>query len=219
MVIRAEVGDQPDVSFLVGDLGRVSSSSGSWLVRDIVDAVVLIDLAIGVHHGHFVSLMGETILLQMVFLFAVSADDVEVPDRGGGGGGASLVAGLAIVLEVGEGHVVVANDSDLVELLVRQVVPDDLPGFLILKFGLDGSDAGEPLVVILMFSRLRATLTLSVKVSLAASRTLSWMPSFRPARKSWCLMYLKASALASWTVEAVALMAAMVAGFLSVRRL
>ncbi len=96
MVIRAEVGDRPDVSVLVGDLGGVSSSSSSGLVRDIVDAVVVVDLAIGIHYGRFVSFMGETILLQMAFLFAVSADDIGVPDRGKGG--SNLVAGLVVVL-------------------------------------------------------------------------------------------------------------------------
>ncbi len=54
-----------------------------------------------------------------------------------------------------------------------------------------------------MVSRLRANLMLSVKVSLAASRTLSRMPSFNPARKSWCLMNLKVSVMPSALMSAV----------------
>jgi hypothetical protein len=224
MVIRAGVGDQPNVGVLVDGLCVMISSSGSGgLVRYIVDMVVLVNLAIGFHHWSLVSFAGEAIFLQMVFLFALPADHVGVPDRGGGGAGLVAIVALAIVPGAGDVLVVPANDSDLVQLLVSHVVPDDLSGLLILKVSLDGGNAVEPLVVVLDF-RLRANLTLSVKVSLASSRTLSWMPSFNPARKSWCLTNLKASVMPSaltsaGAAPAPARTAAMAAGILSVRRL
>jgi len=150
MVVQAEVGDQPDMSVLVDDLGRVSSrSGGGGLVRDVVDTVVMIYLAIVVHHGCLVSLAGETKFLQMAFLLTVSADSVGVPDCGGGACLVVAVIVLAIVLEVHEGLIVGTNDSNLVQLLVGQAVPDDFSGLLGLKFGLDGGDTVEPFVVVL----------------------------------------------------------------------
>ena len=51
----------------------------SRLVGDVVDAVVLlVGFAIGVDHWSLVAFPGETIFLQMSFLFAVSAFSVGV---------------------------------------------------------------------------------------------------------------------------------------------
>ncbi len=50
-----------------------------WLVGDVVDAVVLlVRFAIGVDHWGLVAFPGETIFLQIPFLFAISAFGVGV---------------------------------------------------------------------------------------------------------------------------------------------
>ncbi len=112
MVVWAEVGDQPDVGVLIDSLGGVSSGSGgSGLIRDIVDVVVLVDFAIGIHHRCFVSFASKAIFLQMAFLLAESADNVGVPD----GGGMSLVVAVALVtvVKMSKALVVGANDRKL----------------------------------------------------------------------------------------------------------
>ncbi len=50
----------------------------------------------------------------MAFLFAVPADNVGVPDHGGGGAGLVAVVALAVVPGAGNVLVVPANNSDLV---------------------------------------------------------------------------------------------------------
>ncbi len=150
MVIRAEVGDRPNEGVLLAGLGSglsSSSSSSSRLLGDIVDAIVLVlvlvRLAIGVHHGGLVPLTGKAVLLQMTFLLAVSAGSVRVSN---GGGGAGLVAIVASAIDLGSE---VTNDHTLVELLVRQIFPDDLLGPLLLQLLFDCIDVVEPLMVIL----------------------------------------------------------------------
>ncbi len=119
-MVWAEDGNQPDVSILVDGLGLVSSGSGDGgLVRDVVGTVVLVDFAVGIHHGCFVSFASKTIFLQMAFLLTVSADNVGVPDHGGGASlVVAVVAGLAVVLEVRKALVVRVNDRNLVQHLV-----------------------------------------------------------------------------------------------------
>jgi hypothetical protein len=134
------------LSSLVAGLGsRLSSSSSSGLFSNIVDTIVLVlvGLPVGVHHGGLVPLAGEAVLLEVAFLLAISAGRIQVPD---GGGGASLIAVVALVVVLLSG---VTNDRKLVELLVRQVLPDDLLCSLLLQILLDGVDAVEPFMVIL----------------------------------------------------------------------
>ena len=139
-------------------VGSGASSSGSWggssrtLVGDVVDAVVLVRLAVGVHHGGFVSLTGETIFLQVPLFLAISASGVGVPQDGVGAG--LVVAVGAFLLE--------AERSDLAKLFIIVGVPDDLFGHVLANFMLDSADFVQPLWSFRMVSRLRAALTLSV---------------------------------------------------------
>ena len=113
MMIRAEVSERAYEGVFVSGFGcRASSSSSGWsgssgtLVGDVVNAVVLVRLAIGVHHGSFVSFAGETIFLQVALFLAVSAGGVGVPQ---GGVGAGLVA---------ETFLLEAKRSKLAKLLI-----------------------------------------------------------------------------------------------------
>jgi hypothetical protein len=69
------------------------------LLSDIVDAVVLVlvlvRLAVGVHHGGLVPFAGEAVLLEVPHFLAVSAGGVGVSHRSGGVG---LVAAVAVLV-------------------------------------------------------------------------------------------------------------------------
>jgi hypothetical protein len=77
-----------------------------------VIVLILVRLAIGVHHGGLVSLTGEAVFLEVALLLAVSAGGVGVSH---GGGGASLVAVVATIVVLIPS---VANDTKLIELLI-----------------------------------------------------------------------------------------------------
>ncbi len=102
MMIRAEVSERANEGIFVSGLGGRAGSSGGrsgssgTLVGDIVDAVVLVRFAIGVHHGGLVSFAGETIFLEVALFLTVSANGVGVPQ---GGAGAGLVAVKTFLLE------------------------------------------------------------------------------------------------------------------------
>ena len=116
MVIRAEVSERTYEGIFVSGVGSGASSSGSWggssrtLVGDVVDAVVLVRLAVGIHHGGLVSFAGKTIFLQMPLFLAVSASGVGVPQDGVG-------AGLVVVVVVGA-SLLEAERSKLAKLFV-----------------------------------------------------------------------------------------------------
>jgi len=69
MVVRAEVSERTYEGIFISGVGSGAGSSGSWggssraLVGDVVDAVVLVRLAVGVHHRGLVSFAGKTIFL------------------------------------------------------------------------------------------------------------------------------------------------------------
>ncbi len=81
------------------------------MLGDVVDAVVLalvlIGLAVGVHHGGLVSFAGETIFLEVALLLTVSANGVGVPQGGGGG-----------VVAIGETFLLEAKSSKLDEMFI-----------------------------------------------------------------------------------------------------
>jgi len=86
-----------------------------------------------------VSLAGETLLLQMSLLDAVSADDV-------GAAG----TGLAVVVFLRQELVVAGPDgSDWLDFLLCQILPDDLHGFIWRQFSFNGGNLVRPFVVIL----------------------------------------------------------------------
>ncbi len=123
----------------------------NWLVGDIVDAVVLlVRFTIGVDHWSLVAFAGETILLQMSFLFAVSAFSVGVTKLRW----AVVTLVVAVVVAAVVAIVVVsvsakANRSELSELIVRQAVPRNLSCLFFFHFISDGVNFVEPLMVIL----------------------------------------------------------------------
>jgi hypothetical protein len=61
----------------------------------------------------------------------------------------AIVAGWAVVLLWQEEAAKGLNDGKLFKLSVSQVIPDDLPGFFRLKFGLDRRNTVQPFVIIL----------------------------------------------------------------------
>ena len=144
MMIRAEVSERTYEGIFVSGVGSGASSSGSWggssrtLVGDVVDAVVLVWLAVGVNHGGFVSLTGETIFLQVPLFLAISASGVGVPQDGVGAG--LVVAVGAFLLE--------AERSDLAKLFIIVGIPDDFFGHILANFMLDSADFVQPLLVV-----------------------------------------------------------------------
>ena len=144
MVVRAEVSERTYEGIFVSGVGSGASSSGGWggsgrtLVGDVVDAVVLVRLAIGVHHGGFVSFAGKTIFLQVPLFLAISASGVGVPqDRVGAG---LVVAIGAFLLKT--------ERSDLIESFIIVGVPDDFSGHILAKFMFYSGDFVQPLLVI-----------------------------------------------------------------------
>ncbi len=97
--------------------------SSSWLVSDVVDAVVLlVGFTIGVDHWSLVAFPGEAIFLQVFFLLAVPAFSVGVTEL------RRAVVTLVVTVVVGVVAIVVsvsakANRSELSELVIRQTVP------------------------------------------------------------------------------------------------
>jgi hypothetical protein len=88
MVIRAEVGDRPDVGVLVVGIGLAGIVVGP--VSHVVDPIGLIGFAVGVDHGSVGPSTGEALFLGLSLFVAVPADDVGV--------GGVAVTDLAIVV-------------------------------------------------------------------------------------------------------------------------
>ena len=143
-MIRAEVSERTYEGIFVSGFGSRAGSSSGWsgssgtLVGDVVNAVVLVRLAVGVHHGGFVSFAGETIFLQVALFLAVSASGVGVPQGGVG-------AGLVVAIET---FLLEAKRSKLAKLFIWQVVPDDFLGHILANFMLDSADFVQPFLVV-----------------------------------------------------------------------
>ena len=144
MMIRAEVSERTYEGIFVSGFGGRAGSSSGWsgssgtLVGDVVNAVVLVRLAVGVHHGGFVSFAGETIFLQVPLFLAISASGVGVPQDCVGAG--LVVAIGALLLET--------ESSDLVESFIIVGVPGDFSGHILAKFMFDSGDFVQPFLVI-----------------------------------------------------------------------
>ncbi len=124
---------------------------GGGLVSDVVDAVVLlVRLTVGIYHGGLVAFSGEAIFLQMSLLLAVPAFSVWI---------AQLHRTVVVTLVVAAVFVVAVvvvpvvssktNCSELSELIVRQIVPDNFFCFFFVHFIPDGVNFIEPLMVVL----------------------------------------------------------------------
>ena len=114
MVIRAQIGDSPDMSLLILGL-RLTSSV--LLLGHVVDPALIL-LAVGVDHWRSVSTAGVAFALHVSFFLTVSTHDVGIPgpvaaDRGGVHGG----GGVAVVALLGARGVALANGSDLFDFL------------------------------------------------------------------------------------------------------
>ncbi len=144
MVIRAQIGNSPDVGLLILGLGLFS---GALILGHVVDAT-LVFLPVGVNHRSSISSTGVTFSLHMPLFLTVAAYYVGITgpiaaDRGGVHGGAGVAA---VVL--GPGRVVPADSSDLVDFLHANVIPGDVGGFGRGQAGFDGSDSLRSPVVI-----------------------------------------------------------------------
>jgi hypothetical protein len=145
MVIRAQIGNSPNVGLLVLGLRLFSSII---LLGHVVDAA-LVFLPVGVNHGSSISSAGVTFSLHMPLFLTVAAYYVGVTgpiaaDRGGVHGGASVAAGVLVA-----GRVVPADVSDLVDFLHANVISGDIGGLGRGQAGFDGSDPlRSPVVVV-----------------------------------------------------------------------
>ena len=144
MVIRAQIGNSPDVGLLVLGLRLFS---GIILLGHVVDTA-LVPLPIGVDHGSSIASARVTFSLHMPLFLAVVAYDVRVAgpvaaDWGGVHGGAGVAAGVLVV-----GRVVPADGSDLFDLLQSQVVPGDVDGLGQRHAGLDRGDSLAALMIL-----------------------------------------------------------------------
>ncbi len=142
-MVGGEVGNRPNMGVLVDNLRL----AGSRLVGDIVDTVGLVGFAIGVNHGSIVSLARKTFFLQVSILVPVPADDVGVP--GTVGTGLAIVAGRVVVPLWREAVVAGSDGGDRFDLLLCQILPDDLLGFIWWKFCFDNGNPVRHFVVIL----------------------------------------------------------------------
>ncbi len=101
MVIRAQIGNSPNVGLLVLGLRLISSVI---LLGHVVDTA-LVFLPIGADHGSSITLAGVTLSLHMPLFLAVAAYYVGVvgpiaADRGGVHGGAGAAAGVLVARRV-----------------------------------------------------------------------------------------------------------------------
>jgi hypothetical protein len=124
MVIRAQIGNSPNVGVLVLGLRLASSVI---LLGHVVDAT-LIFLPVGVDHVSSVASARVTFLLHMPLFLAVATYDVGVAgpiaaDRGGVHGRAGVAAGVLVA-----GRIVPADSGNLVDFLHANVVPADVGG-------------------------------------------------------------------------------------------
>ena len=145
MVIRAQIGNSPNVGLLVLGLRLVS---GIILLGHVVDATLIL-LPVGVDHGSSVVSARVTFSLHMPLFLAVAAYYVGVAgpvaaDRDGVHGGAGVAAGV-----LATGRVVPADGGNLVDLVQADVVPGDVGGLGRGQAGLDGSDSLGSLVVVM----------------------------------------------------------------------
>ena len=126
MVVGAQVGDCPHVGVLVLWLGLVV------LFGHVVDAVVVIGLALGIHHWSVVSFAGVALLLNVPLFLTVAAQDVGVP----GSIGAALVSWPREISPGLKPVISSPNCSHLFDLLFSKTSPSNGISFLRLELGL-----------------------------------------------------------------------------------
>jgi len=120
MVIRAEVGDSPHLGVLI----LLSIDVPFYLfLSHVVVVAALIPLAIGVNYQGTVMVAGVAILLHLPLLLALVAGHVGVP------GGIAIPLAVSIgqpigVCLLGEMFVASTDNSDLLDLLLSELLPD-----------------------------------------------------------------------------------------------
>jgi len=177
------------VSILVHDH---SLAGNGELVGKVVDMIGLVPLAVCINHRSAVPVAREAFFLQVPLFLAVPTDDVRV--SGVAVTGLPIVGRWAIGIHLGREAVVTGLDSgNLFDLLLNEILPDDVAGFIWLKFCFNGGNPLQFLVIVLDGLQVLGHLHTLSKGVLLASRTLSQMVSLSPARKSSCLTNLKAS--------------------------
>jgi hypothetical protein len=128
MVVQAEVGNSPHLGIFVV-LVRVVV-----LLGHIFDAVVLVGLALGIHHWSVVTAVGVALLLHVALFLAVAAREVGVPGAIG-----TALASWTSVVPFGWKPVVPSpnsSHSSSPHLLLSEVFPCNGAGILRLEFGL-----------------------------------------------------------------------------------
>jgi hypothetical protein len=127
MVIRAQIGDNPNVRIFVLGPGLIH---GVVLLGDVVDAALIL-FAVGVHHGSTISAAGVALTLHVPLLLAIAADHIgvagaiasergRVDHRGGCWGTSGCRAGRPVL----------ADSGDFVKIFVGYLIPEDSCCFL-----------------------------------------------------------------------------------------
>ncbi len=123
-MVGAQVGNGPHLGILILLIGLV-------VLGHVVDSVV-IGLAVGIHHGCLVSLMGAALLMHVPLLLAVATHDVGVS----GSIGATFLNGPGQILLGWEPVVTSSNCGHLLDLLFSWALPSNGTGPLRLEVGL-----------------------------------------------------------------------------------
>jgi hypothetical protein len=145
MVIRAQIGNSPNVGLLVLGLRLIS---GVLLLGHVVDAA-LIFLPVGINHGSSISSTGVTLSLHVPLFLAVATYYVGVTgpiaaDRGSVHGGGGVAAGV-----LGAGRIVSADSGDPVDFLHANVIPGNVGGLGRGQTGLDsGNFLGSSVIIV-----------------------------------------------------------------------
>ncbi len=120
----------------------------SWLVSDVVDAVVLlVGFAIGIDHWSLVTFSGEAIFLQVSLFLAVPAFSVGVTELRRAV--VTLVVAVVVAVVVAIVVVSVSAKANRSELVIRQAVPWDFFRLFFFHFISDGINFVKPFMVIL----------------------------------------------------------------------
>jgi hypothetical protein len=123
MMVRAQIGDSPNVRILVLGPGLIH---GVVFFGDVVDTALIL-FAVGVHHRSAVSAAGVAFTLHVPLLFAIATDHVGVAGAiASERGGVDRRGGCWSVSRCRTRLTVLTDGGDFVEVLVIDFIPKKL---------------------------------------------------------------------------------------------
>ncbi len=145
MMVRAQIGDSPNVRILVLGPGLIHRVV---LLGDVHTALIL--FAIGVHHGSAISAAGVAFMLHVPLLLAIAADHVGVSGAiASEWGGVDHRSGCWSTSGCRTRLTVLTNGGDLVEVFVSDFVPKNCSGFFWSNCCFDGGNFVRPPLVVM----------------------------------------------------------------------